>query len=469
MPLAEFVERTSFLRLDEWQVNLCERLEEIAAGKGRRVAIHAPPQFGKSIIVSQRFPAWLLARDPLHRIKLACYNVTHSTRFARIVRDVMQSAEYREMFPDVGLRVPGITSAEEWSTRARAQLRDAQPSFKALGLATGFVGQGADTLLIDDPYSSPEEAYSEIINNKVYGFWTDTAKPRLTEEANVILMFHRYTENDLAGRVLEEGDWDLLRYAAIADGDYSHPVSDSRWGDPMGRPEGVPLSPRFSSEYYQRQASNSYVWLSQFQGRPTAKTGAFFKVNNLEVIPAGPADLLLKVRAWDLAATENGGNFTVGVLMGVDWRGIYYVLNVRRGQWGSDDRDKMMRQTAVLDGKDVSIRFPQDPGAAGKTQALAITRLLSGYSVEGKSVSGAKTVRADPFASQVNVGNVKLVVGDWNKAFIEELRQFPLGKFDDQVDAAADAFAELAERFGESNESLTGGDRSQRVPGFDVY
>src|SRR5438067_1088306 len=83
--LAYFVEATVAWKLDPWQQVLCNRLSRLATERGQRILVHAPPQIGKSILVSQRFPAWLLARRPTERIKLAAYNITHATRFARIV------------------------------------------------------------------------------------------------------------------------------------------------------------------------------------------------------------------------------------------------------------------------------------------------------------------------------------------------------------------------------------------------
>src|SRR5678815_1420856 len=122
--LDSFVETTTRHRLDLWQRHLCGVLSGLAKSKGRRLLIAAPPQAGKSIIVSQRFPAWLVAQKPTHRIKLACYNITHAARFGRIVRDLMQSGEYAAMFPNPGLRLPTVASTEEWSTSARRSLRD---------------------------------------------------------------------------------------------------------------------------------------------------------------------------------------------------------------------------------------------------------------------------------------------------------------------------------------------------------
>jgi hypothetical protein len=113
-----------------------------------------------------------------------------------------------------------------------------------------------------------------------------------------------------AGHVLAEGGWEYIRYAAVSDGDYKLPSTGQVWSDPLGRDEGDYLSPRFPPDWYTEKQEEGYVWLSQFQGRPTAKEGAFFKVANLEIIPAAPANLRT-VRAWDLAASTKG-DYTVG-------------------------------------------------------------------------------------------------------------------------------------------------------------
>ncbi len=438
--LATFVERTTTLTLDPWQQHLCRTLEQVNERKGVRLLIHAPPQHGKSIIVSQRFPAWVLGRNPSTRVKLACYNVTHAEGFGQVVRNLMWEQDYAALFPDPALRLPVTASKASFSTAARMGLRDAQPSFKALGLLTGFVGQGADLLIIDDPYASPQDAASETIRESVWQFWDESARVRLTEDSNVVVMFHRYHEDDLAGRLWATGEWEMLRYSARAD-------SDEDFGaDPLGRADGERLSPRFSEQFYANQEAAGWVWLSQFQGRPTAKEGSFFKVGRLEYARSAPEGLR-EVRAWDLAATEGAGDWTAGVKMGTDGK-KFYVLHVDRGRWASDDRNASMLRVAAGDGKALKIRLPQDPGQAGKNQAQDLVRMLAGYPVKAAPVSGNKETNADPYASQVNAGNV-VIVGPpetpWHKPYVEELRAFPRGAHDDQVDASSDAFNLLHE------------------------
>jgi predicted phage terminase large subunit-like protein len=149
-----------------------------------------------------------------------------------------------------------------------------------------------------------------------------------------------------------------------------------------------------------------------------------------------------------MAATRGAGDHTAGVRIdGPDKDGLWYVSDVKRGQWDTDERNRIIRQTAEEDGRAVRVIGPQDPGAAGVEAAKAFVRLLTGFAATVERETGPKEVRADPFSAQVNAGNVRLVRGPWNRAFVDELRQFMPGvdnAADDQVDAAAGAFNALA-------------------------
>jgi hypothetical protein len=202
----EFLSATVEFEPHKWQTDhLCPILESLVYEKGKRFLVHGPPQYGKSILVSKRFPAWALGVNPKLRIILAGYNVTHATGFGEVIRDVMHGPVYREMFPSPDCQIPSVCSAEEFSTRARAGLNDGQASLTCVGLLTGFTGKGADILIIDDPYASPDDALSEAVNNRVWRWWDELAKVRITDETNVLVMFHRYHEDDLAGRLMAQG------------------------------------------------------------------------------------------------------------------------------------------------------------------------------------------------------------------------------------------------------------------------
>ncbi len=112
---------------------------------------------------------------------------------------------------------------------------------------------------------------------------------------------------------------------------------------------------------------------------------------------------------------------------------------------GPDERDAALKNATVRDGSNCRVSIPQDPGQAGLTQVKYLIRQLSGYSVKATPETGNKVVRCEPFASQVNVGNVLMLKADWNTALVSEMRMFPNGTFDDQVDALSRAFGALLE------------------------
>jgi predicted phage terminase large subunit-like protein len=387
-----------------------------------------------SIIVSQRMPAYLLGLDPLLRIRIGCYNVSHAARFSAVVLDLL-----RETASTDDARPPAIANKEEWSTPARRAARDANPSMKALGLGTGFTGLGVDVLVFDDPYKNPREARSPAHNTMLRDWWQQVVMSRLNPETNVVVMFHRWWEGDFAGWLIQQGGWELLRFPAIADG---------KADDPTGRAVGEPLSPRYTLDYLQdlrRRMGTAFDAL--YQGTPQPASGGMFKAGKVGFVDAAPADAL-RVRAWDLGATDAGGDYTVGVLQ---WRtdaGRYGIEDVIRGQWDADERDRVMRETAERDrarGYHVLQLCPQDPGQAGKSQARALVRLFDGFWVDTEIETGDKVTRADPLSSQWNGGNVDLVRAAWNEPYLEEVLGFPKATHDDQVDASSKGHNRLAD------------------------
>lgn len=327
-PLAEFVEQTVQFKLHDWQRNhLCPLLERFKTERGIRLLIHGPPQFGKSIIMSKRFPAWLLANDPMRRIVMAGYNVEHARdQFAEQVRNLMQSDDFRHRYPQAS--IPTTCSAAAFSTSARAALNDGQDSIVAVGLLSGFTGKGVapgDALLLDDPYASPDDAKSETINDRVWRFWDDNAKNRVHPEANVAVLFHRYHEADLAGRLLETGNWEHVRFPALGD-------ENEDGSDPTGRPMGEPLSPMWTvPDLHKIELENPVVFRGQWQGTPRPVDGDKFKRHWFSIIDEIPP-LVFWVRYWDLAVgIKRENDFTAGALVGVRQNGAIVIADMK--QW----------------------------------------------------------------------------------------------------------------------------------------
>lgn len=488
-----YVERAKRLVLDPWQKDLCNRLErafwiaqaakfefrDIGTGmvyapngfgivaedfytrqnKGSHAAIHGPPQHGKSVIISMSYPAWILGYDPTHRFRLATYNENHSEKFSLVIRYLMRSPEHQAMFPDpVGWIHPLSKKRSEWSTNARVAMNDGQSSFSALGLRTGFVGTGFDTLLMDDPYKGIEEALSEVIRDSSWRFYSDTAHPRWEEHANEFIMFHRYHQDDMGGRAIATGYFELWRYAAVDDGPYVDSTTGLTYPClPLYRAKGERLSPRKSEALYLDLMKNDQMWQSQFQGRPTSLAGGFFNVALLKTTCDSQelrSRIVYWVRAWDNAATEGGGAFSAGVLMGIDSSGAVYVFHVAREQLNTAQRKLLQGSTAENDGVMVPVHGPEDPGSAGRDVAFEFREDLGqfGYNAMTTKVSGSKESRAYNYSKAVNSSTVYLVqcceawetcshATKWDHAiYKDELQHFPVSTYKDQVDASADAY-----------------------------
>ena len=178
--------------------------------------------------------------------------------------------------------------------------------------------------------------------------------------------------------------------------------------------------------------------------RPAA--GLYFKREWCTVVDEVAADLDV-VRYWDLAATEktefNDPDWTVGIKLGRDKSGGYWLLDMVRERANPGDVDRLLLNIAAQDEKRVRIGFGKDPGQAGKSQALHLMRALSGFTVAFAVESGDKLTRFGPFSSQCRAGNVKIRRGRWNEDLFRVLEGFPDLAHDDEVDACSGALEML--------------------------
>jgi predicted phage terminase large subunit-like protein len=250
----------------------------------------------------------------------------------------------------------------------------------------------------------------------------------------------RWHEDDLAGRILASEDgpnWEILSLPALAEP-----------GDPLGRALGEALCPnRFTAEDLAkiRTVLGTWAFTALYQQRPLPAEGGMFKLAWFEIIPAAPVSAVARVRFWDKAGSAGRNDYTAGVRIAKTKEGIYIIEDVVRGQWSALEREKIIRQTAELDGPSVPVWIEQEQGSGGKESAEnSIRTTLAGYIVHAERPSTDKVIRAEAFSAQCEAGNVKLVRADWNAAYLAEIASFPEGAHDDQVDASSGAFNKLA-------------------------
>jgi predicted phage terminase large subunit-like protein len=388
-----------------------------------------PPGHGKSTYASVLFPAWFLARHPQASIIAASHTADLAEYFARRVRDTVR---------DQG-ELLGLNLLRE--DRAAARWRTQQGGeYFACGIRGPITGRRADLVVIDDPVKSHAEADSPTARNALWNWYRSDLATRLKPGGRIVLVMTRWHQDDLGGRLLDtDPTWTVLRLPAIAEAD-----------DPLNRQLGEALWPEWENEAAldrKRRVMGSRIWNALFQQSPTPDTEALFATTRIPVFEVAPP-IRREIRAWDLAATAategRDPDWTVGVKLALTGESRYLITDVVRIRAGPAEVADTIHAVASQDGAAVTIALPQDPGQAGKQQVAWLSQRLSGFRIRASPETGAKLTRATLPAAAIESGTLAILRAPWNRALLDELRDFPHGRKDDQVDALSRAFAQLA-------------------------
>ena len=418
------------LKIGWWQREVSHQLQQFytdyKAGLRPQLVIAAPPQHGKSTIIND-FILWAMGKDSENqeselKIIYASFSDALGVRSNRRIQRFTNTKRYKDIFPNF----------KPTHKTLDLILFGEDGYFRNTTIGGAITGEAMILGVIDDFTKGRSESNSATIRDRTWEWFTSDFSTRFSEDGSFLCICTRWHVDDLIGRLLEvKPTTRVLKYQAIAEHDEDH------------RKQGDALFPEHKSLAFLQEVKAilpSAAWNSLYQQNPTIAEGNFFKPDFIVTVDALPAGLQL-VRAWDFASTANGGDYTVGLKLGYNRKSkTVYLIDVVRGQYAPEDVERILLSTAQADDRAVKIRIPQDPAQAGKYQVQNFVKLLSGYSVIAERVTGDKETRAGSIAAQVNIGNVFMLRGAWNRAFIEELRLFPNGINDDQVDALSDAF-----------------------------
>lgn len=411
----------------------------------RNLVINVPPGSAKSTIVSVCAPAWMWLHCPAWRAIFASGSEAVALRDSMKCRDIIESEWYRGF---------GLSWSMAPDQNAKSLFKNTAGGFrKAMPAGARITGDRGDAIFCDDP-NDAQTVRSRLERDAISeGWWFPAAQNRLADlqTGTRCIIQQRLHEEDLTGCVLARSRkiWDVLvirqewEPPLPRDPDFETPTSLG-WVDPRREPGALFFPERFSRESIdaERVALGAISYAGQHQQRPMPAEGALFKPEQVRIVDLAP-DGCRFVRGWDMAATLGAGDWTAGVKIGKAPDGSYVVAHVARAQ--TDNPRGLIHSTAAADGREIRFSIPQDPGAAGKLQARDMLNDFAGYSVSITPETGDKVTRAEPFSVQVNAGRVVMVRGDWNQDFLDEMRSFPMGKHDDQIDAASRAFGELTQ------------------------
>lgn len=394
---------------------LCEKLEEILAGKQKKIIIEMPPRHGKSNTVSETFPSRYLMQYPDNKVIITSRDDNLAERFGLL---------NRRKFTEWGEKLFGLRVSKDNASKTVWSIEGHAGGLLAAPILGGITGNGANLLIVDDPVKNRQEADSETIREKIWSEWHDTLLTRLEGNASIIVIMTRWHDDDLVGRLIIEGGWDVIRL----------PVVCEDKNDLLGRKIGDLLCPElgFDADWAEdkKRAVGTRTWNALYQQRPAPESGGLVKREWFKRYKKVPEKFDRYTQSWDCAF--KGGEDNDYVAGGV-WGQVgadHYLLHIFHKQI-----DFVETIQAV---SDVTSKYPKAIGKLieEKANGPAVINVLS------KKIGGiisinpkdSKEARVNASSPLIEAGNVYIPEGAEGDELIEEFCVFPNGKHDDLVD-----------------------------------
>ena len=242
---------------------IAKLFEAVAAGEKKRIIINLAPRHTKSEFASYLLPAWFLGKYPKKKVMQVSNTAELAEGFGRKVRNLLETEEYREIFPEVELRSDS-KAAGRWNTNHGGD-------YYATGVGAALAGRGADLVIIDDPHTEQEAlqaAFNPGVYDKVYEWFTTGPRQRLQPGGAIIIVQTRWSMRDLTGQILETAankhgadQWEVFEFPAIL------PSGNSLW-----------------PEFWSKEALDAIraeipagKWNAQYQQNPTSDETAIIK------------------------------------------------------------------------------------------------------------------------------------------------------------------------------------------------
>ena len=171
---------------------IADKLTRVAKGELKRLIVNMPPRHTKSEFASIYFPSWMMGLKPDLKIMQTTHTADLSINFGRKVRNLMDTDEYKGIFPEASLAADS-KSAGKWQTGGGGE-------YFAAGVGGAIAGRGADLLIIDDPHSE-QDAMSLPLLDSCYEWYTSGPRQRLQPGGTIVIVMTRWSTADLTGRL----------------------------------------------------------------------------------------------------------------------------------------------------------------------------------------------------------------------------------------------------------------------------
>lgn len=417
-------------------------LMQVEAGTKDRIAVSMAPRFGKSQMISIYYPAWYLGKHPDRKMIVASHTVDLAVDMARKVRNLMQTAEYKQMFPGVAIAADA-KAAGKWNTTKGGEVY-------ATGVGGALAGRGAHLIVLDDPISEQDIKSGNTTSlDGVYEWFRAGLRTRLMPGGAIAILHTRWHQRDLIGRLLKDGtlnedgdQYEMFEFPAIIE--TPNPVANTQHEDfDPDAPEVIQKSlwpEQWSLESLLRTKASmpAWQWNAQYQQSPTAQEAAIIKRDNIMWWPKeDPPRVDFIVQSYDTAlTTKERSDYSVCQTWGV-WKneeGVDNVilLNRVKGKWEFPELKKMaLQQTKDWEPDSVIVE------AKASGQPLIDEMRRSGLFVQDYSPGKGqdKIARMNSISDMFMTGQVWFPETGWAAEVVEEVLAFPSGEHDDDVDA----------------------------------
>ena len=407
-----------------------EKLQAIAEGKLNRLIVNMPPRHTKSEFASTFFPAYVMGKRPDAKIMQTTHTGELAVRFGRKVRNMMDTEEYKKVFPEVSLSQDS-KSAGRWETNKAGE-------YFASGVGGAITGRGADLLIIDDPHSE-QDALSPTQMDACWDWYTSGPRQRLQPKGAIVLVMTRWSSIDLTQRLIDAqkepraDQWEVIEFPAIM-------------------PSGKPLWPSFwqLDELEKIKASlPGMKWNAQWMQTPTAEEGSIIKRDwwnkwEHDDLPA----VSYIIQSYDTAYSKKttadySAISTWGVFKPtVDSPESLILLDAQKGRWDFPELKRMAYEEYQYWDPDMVLI---EAKASGTPLTHELRRL--GIPVVNYSPTRGhdKTTRMHSVAPIFESGLVYAPQREFAEDMIEECASFPFGANDDLCDTMTQALMRFRE------------------------
>jgi len=203
-------------------------LDEFAKGNIKRLIVSMPPQHGKSEGSTRRLPAYLLGQNPSLKVAVASYSTTFASKFNRDIQRIIDTKKYSDIFPNTTLNKSKVVSNQDHYLRNSLEFEVVNEigGLKSIGRGGALTGSKVDIMIMDDLYKDYMEGNSPIIRESVWDWYTSVVRTRLHNNSQELIVFTRWHEDDLIGRLEQLGH---VKEITNIDEIYTTKVKHNQW------------------------------------------------------------------------------------------------------------------------------------------------------------------------------------------------------------------------------------------------